>query len=1285
MTVFKGILIISGIILGVTIFLRIKGLKELSMLHIKQTWKRLIKIKDKLEKRIKGKKDYYEQKMIGQSSEDLENLAPRDSIGKVEPPYFAAITRTLKDESVFNVALSGPYGSGKSSIICAYLREHPGIRFLNISLASFVSKKIDGKQNSVLFGEEDEELIETGILKQLFYKVDSKRIPQSRYRKLFKLSKGKILIYVIGLLITAISLLMFLKPDIFIKLESNLDKLNENMEISYHILYITLVIIVIAVVAIVSKFMWWLLSKYKIRELNINKGTSIEEKKNDNESILNKNMDEIVYFFEMTNYEVVFIEDLDRFKNADIFIKLRELNKVINSYERIKRRIVFVYAVVDDMFDDKDRTKFFDMIIPVIPIINSTNSEELLRNRIEISQNEGSDVFNKLSDDFITQIAPFIGDMRILTNLCNEFVLYKKILYMDSELNLNDENIMALILFKNLYPKQFALLQDEEGIVKEAFKNGQEFIKNQCKELDKKIEEIEKELRDVGDKVINDLTELKKLMSFELTGNVVSFRNIVIERLQTVNITEFMDATFDVEQIFDKELVVNYNLPTNNSSTYNNSMIEETSEIVQRWYRVKRSEPQIRKMLWEELEEMRLELRKLSSRNMKDLLNEFGSRKVVAENIQENKLLVYLLQNGYIDESYANYMNYFHGNSMTTQDMQFVLSVRYREGKEYNYPLSKVKKVVQALSEYEFDEKAVYNYRLMDYFLNEDFDSKKLLGFFRQLCDCSEESWEFIEGYIERGENIESFVRKWINTSPMMWAEIYHDSRFIEGKDAKYFNLIIRYADDEDMERLFEIDEVQEYMLVRTDILQILTGVEPEKIITLIGQMKIKFESLDTTNVPREILEFIFEENHYNINRDMIRELLKYLNKYNEQEFDTRNYTYLKELNYEPLMENLFYVSEPKGTYGNFYQYIRNVILNTKSNTEESKEAVVDILNKSIGEKEMAKQIIKMQNVFFEEFEECCIDLLHGDDAISGYVNEIWDEIIINEKVLATWKNVEEYWKHFDLSENLHDFIMKNSKELLEEEFSLQDNFIGDLLNEEFEDDLYRKLLKKLKKQDINIVGYSENQIRLMLEVRYVEFDKIDEKVLKQKDVELFYYFIQQYENEYFKSNNLLSLNNVDKGYILDMPAISITHKKLILQSLKVQDFTESLAKSLSMIKGISGDINYTVIDKCWSVLNKESQYLLLSNHVLSFTISQVSNKLLQLGENELANNKKRHLVKLEYNDKYYHLAEALSNKGYLTSFTVGEEIKEDQITFSKKKEKIIKAWVKKETPGLVI
>ena len=109
----------------------------------------------------------------------------------------------------------------------------------------------------------------------------------------------------------------------------------------------------------------------------------------------------------VVTYDVIIFEDLDSIKNyAGLFVKLREMNTLLNSSKIIKKdKITFIYAVKDDVFpDDKERTKFFEFIIPVIPVINSNNSEDKLlevinempyeENLITVEENEGEIITN---------------------------------------------------------------------------------------------------------------------------------------------------------------------------------------------------------------------------------------------------------------------------------------------------------------------------------------------------------------------------------------------------------------------------------------------------------------------------------------------------------------------------------------------------------------------------------------------------------------------------------------------------------------------------------------------------------------------------------------------------------------------------------------------------------------------------------------------------------------------------------------------------------------------------
>ncbi|WP_423819364.1 hypothetical protein V5739_01405 [Salinimicrobium sp. TIG7-5_MAKvit] len=84
---------------------------------------------------------------------DYSSLSPISN-GDDKGHYSNALKWALinrKEKDIKNIALTGPYGSGKSTILKTFQKHYSGndLKFLNISLATFKEEKI--KRDSVSF------------------------------------------------------------------------------------------------------------------------------------------------------------------------------------------------------------------------------------------------------------------------------------------------------------------------------------------------------------------------------------------------------------------------------------------------------------------------------------------------------------------------------------------------------------------------------------------------------------------------------------------------------------------------------------------------------------------------------------------------------------------------------------------------------------------------------------------------------------------------------------------------------------------------------------------------------------------------------------------------------------------------------------------------------------------------------------------------------------------------------------------------------------------------------
>lgn len=1174
-----------------------------------------------------------------------KDLGPKD-ISKEDSEYFKALDWAFNNEQIYNIAISGPYGSGKSSIINSYIKKHPELKAVNISLANFLTLNKSDDINDDIESE-----LEIGILKQLFYKVNHNKIPQSRYRKLYPVKRKKIALVILFLMGFGYLLSRFLYNDIGMVFENLIKIASDNYNCTRGWAFAIGIFLLVVFVLLVTEMIWLALSKIHVKEINFSDHATATTEKVTDESIFNKNIDEIVYFFEVTGYKAVFIEDLDRFNKIDIFVKLRELNTILNNYEKIKKRIIFIYAVRDDMFLNEERTKFFEFILPVIPYITSTNSSEILLARIEKDKEIYNDL--ELDTDFIEMTGPYISDMRILDNIYNEFITYKKILQGSGndegqKLNLKDQSMMSLMIFKNICPKDFAQLQSGSGIVQHAFLSKRDFWEAKRNELEEKKKAMLERMEMAQKDVLESQQEVKLAMMFQMTGRKGILKSVEFNR-NSYSFDVIIKEDFDIDKI-ENIGTVSYcsgGSYYDKSITFDKNTMDKIENYKQRCKNIVLNLPEIKEDYRKQIEEIDNEIRRLGSLTLKEILCTYQTEEILPEDVKENKLLVFMLRNGFIDEKYPNYINYFYENSLTRDDMNFILNVRNHDSMEFSYPLTQVMQVIKNLRLFEFEQKEALNFSLLDVLLENGDYLEKRDQLLKQLSDETELCWQFIDEYIDKAKNPDLFVAVLAKFWKNMWNYIYDSQILTEERKDKYLNLICNNTEIEDIINLNKDKKLQAYFAEKKDILRRIIGVPLERMKCIIEECGIVFQNINTDVCNEELLNWIFDERYFDINIEMIQCIFGRKKPEAMENLLKRNYTEIRTLEYYSL---------PMHIYLNISQYIENVFLKLETNTEESLESVLDLL-KRVKEVEHACEIIQKENVVLDDLNNCYSEVLQEEP---DSIKQVWNAWIRNQKLKASWDNLFKYWNKFGVTEELLFYIEYSIGQLEIDECpeNIDLSIVEEIIKSELGEECFDRFMNCVPKIECTIALNSINasHVKILIVKKFADFSIQFAEDIKRFHPDLYVLtLLTNYESVLEKLEDY-TISSEELEQILISEMIDDTVKIRFIEQKAAIPYSSSIALYL---RNVGCELTKEIYRNAWKALEEDQRYALFLNQIQILSEDDISECFKELGEEyqKFADRTHRHDERLYDNEYNRKLVEHLKKITYITSFK--EEFKE--------------------------
>lgn len=429
----------------------------------------------------------YTEKLEQRRKARLKSFSPTDRMKRIHSAakqYIGYIDNALHDKNIRNIAITGDFGIGKSSLIKTYEKKKHR-KFIHLSVSDLAEIKEGTTPHDLTKAD-----IEKNLLKRLLSICREKDIPMSRFQRVPEtISKRYTIIAFLCAFAVLDVMIVFLEPfirtinfipDHWTLLQSFTSYVDADslLHLAKTLLFPMMFLFVLNLADVIIRH--YKLPKISTKIVKGDSETTAEFNRRIEPENLDTNYMEIVYVLEQAakkgSYVFVF-EDMDRFDASvcvPILVKLRQFNEILNDRSSLKKRwfkgqkYTFIYVLRESIFEEycnssnlsdsflntsADLYKFCDIIIPVVPEIGTHNSATYLE---EVLRDYGS--FNA---DFLSAIAPHLVDYRRINDVTNEYKIFADVYRDELKKERDCTELLACVLFKVFYPSEYYRLRKD--------------------------------------------------------------------------------------------------------------------------------------------------------------------------------------------------------------------------------------------------------------------------------------------------------------------------------------------------------------------------------------------------------------------------------------------------------------------------------------------------------------------------------------------------------------------------------------------------------------------------------------------------------------------------------------------------------------------------------------------------------------------------------------------------------------------------------------------------------
>ena len=936
----------------------------------------------------------------------------------------AILKKQIDSPGVCNIAVVAKYGAGKSSAIDTYLHNYRRTSKEQKKNVAF-GKPEDNKYTRITLStfnnvEYDENAIERSILQQLLYSRKKSELPNSEIKRTNRTPMGKSFLMALLVAVFIASILIFgieVRGIPFFGIEASWLK--------YLFLGIAFTLFFIII--------FWLIHyrklykiKYRDLEMEVN---SKEGNGTYTTNLINKFIDEILYYFDCINIDLVIFEDLDRLPTTEIFAKLHELNTIINGSRKRGGKVTFLYAVRDNLFKtEEERAKFFEFILPIVPVVNPITTGNKLRESIDRLVQENKDL--GLTEKFIKGVATYIPDMRILKNTLNDYIIMYSKIFEDTDSKreyLSQEKLFALSLYKNLFPYDYVLLETGNGLIPMVIDLVKVRVES-LRKIEEQLEQAKKRLEALNNEKLKSIKELKYIfqgitqkytlrgryssdpLPIDIMDDKVSFVGLnhthVAHWQNTQYFMNLPGGTTEVllpngEHFADREKLIVERIENNGKPTKDlvARLEKERQEILKLSFSEIITKQGVDICFPAELKsgyvnKYKLELQKIYNSGIDKNDDRFNSSEEIPETFLKQiqlqiKYLHFLVGNGYIDERYIEYTSNFKAKLITPNDAQFVADVQTRKG-DFDYIPDDLSCIIKRLDDDDFRHSSVLNKSLLENIelikkLDKQEGTNKYYYLLKILANTSDgDVTEKLNRYFSSSnlEQSEVVLKELIPVCPKVCAYLLGTGYFDDEKNDIIVICAIKFTPSQELQNISNV--LLTYIGNHKNYLGLFKKAG-DKSIAFIKETRPIFETLMRDDLQGEIQRYIIENNLYKITIHNLEVIFEAENReLINDELYSRNYSYILESSKTKLVE---YINS------NINQYVSNVLLNEKVTLKLEPSVQIESLLKNTSiELELRKKLIK----------KCTLNV----ENILDFDKELFAEFLAQGKMKSTWENV---------------------------------------------------------------------------------------------------------------------------------------------------------------------------------------------------------------------------------------------------------------------------------------